>query len=457
MVSFADLAAVPRAFRGRTLRELRADVGALPVDAGHEILALSDGRPVWTLDPAGAGRSRSVLAPAELPDGARLRDALAPGRFLALLPLVEFVRRITAPLAWTAPPAQACFILDDPNLHHTRYGYVRYAELAEDAERNDYHVAMALIPLDAFYASTAACDIFRRRARRLSLLVHGNDHIRGELGRDLSAGAYDSLLAQSLRRVSRFERRRGLRVARVMAPPHGACSDGALGALDRAGFDGVSSTNAYSWIARTREAALAGWEEGGFAAGCLGALPRIHLDGAADDAVFRSYLDQPLILYGHHDDLKTGPDRLAELARQVHGLGPVSWEGLDAIVERRVETRVDGSTLAVRPLARRARVEVQPGIDEVEVQLHPSLASVECAAVVCVGPAGIVTRVPEDGRARFDARGAGSLELRLVSSAALDPELVSPSRLRLWPVARRVMTYTRDQATPLMKPASRQR
>jgi hypothetical protein len=340
-------------------------------------------------------------------------------------------------------------VLDDPNLIRSRYGFVRYAELASDAERNDYHVAMALIPLDAWYSSSGASKIFRQHAHRLSLLVHGNDHVRAELGRDYNENDIDALLSEALRRVQRLEHRTGIRVARVMAPPHGRCSAAALGGLDRTGFDAICSTLAYGWSGATPD--LAGWEPGGFAVGCVGALPRAPLSVARDDLSFRAYLNQPLILYGHHEDLAGGDGLLSEIATDIHRLGAVRFGGMDAIVESRTETRLEGSLFRIRLLARRARLVVPAEAEEIEVELHPSLDPGGCRAVTCAEEGGAAETLPVDGApVRFASVDGRSVELRLISRAARDVESMSPPRRRIWPTARRIITYSRDQALPLV-------
>ena len=72
-------------------------------------------------------------------------------------------------------------LFDDPNLRWRSYGFINYGELLEHADAHGYHVAMAMIPLDAGRPNRAAAALFRERRDRLSLVFHGNDHIKGEL------------------------------------------------------------------------------------------------------------------------------------------------------------------------------------------------------------------------------------------------------------------------------------
>ena len=194
--------------------------------SGH-MLGSRSGRPVWTL----RGRTETAaLEPSDLGEEEVLRDRFDGGACLSLLPLVHFLRRVVQPNP-TSPAIRATFLFDDPNLHWPSYGYVKYAGLVRDAEEHGYHAAMAMIPADAWFAHPRAVKLFRSRRDRLSLLVHGNNHVR----RELAAPGSELIpaLAQARRRVAAFERRSGVRVARVMAPPHGACGEQAMAALLR--------------------------------------------------------------------------------------------------------------------------------------------------------------------------------------------------------------------------------
>ena len=52
-------------------------------------------------------------------------------------------------------------------------------------------------------------------------------------------------------------------------------------------------------------------------------LLRYHIRQDRDELPFRAFLGQPLIVYGHHDDLAKGPAILAETAAFIRDLGPV--------------------------------------------------------------------------------------------------------------------------------------
>jgi hypothetical protein len=422
-VSFGTSTVLDARLRGRTLEDAQA--GGVEAAAEGEVLAACGRTPVWTVND---GVQSVSLAPPEPAAGERLRDLLRPGRFLSLLPLLHFLREVTAESAWTPPPLRACFLFDDPNLHRPTYGYVRFAELAHDAAVHGYHAAMATIPLDTVFASRDAVRVFRNAPERLSLLVHGNDHVKRELGRlDDDAGA-EAVVAQALRRVRRFERRYGVRVSRVMAPPHGACSPTAMRALARLGFDALCMSDAYQGRERPL---LSGWEPGELVSGGLPLLSRYHLGQPREDLVFRGLLDQPVVLYGHHEDLAHGLGPLHEAADQLRRLGDIAWMSTEEIAATQFSSRREGEILRIRAYSRRLRVTVPEGVEQLVVEV-PEGAALEPGGPLPVAPGSTVT-------------------IALAGPPALEADAVLPPPRRIAPVARRVLTEGRDRLRPVLR------
>ena len=429
---------VPRPFRGRVLGDSQA--APLPSDIAERctsVLANDDGsRPVW----ASAEARLEVAAPAprELDLQETLRSRFSPGRFIDLLPLLSFVSRHAQSYA---PPVQtAAFVLDDPNLHAMRYGFVHFDQLAREAQRDGYHVAFATIPLDLWWANRKAVRLFRERSDRLSLLMHGNDHTFCELDHKQTEPQRTAMLAQALGRVDRFERRYQIPVARVMAPPHGACSRESAETMFRLGFDALCISRTHPWardglendvLAGSRPVHLVGSE--------FPLLLRHHLQRDRDDLIFRAFLGQPLVVYGHQSDLADGPAILRETASFIANLGPVDWLSLDRIARSRFSTRGVGSCLVVRPQTRRVDVQLDGVYDQVSVELPPS------------GPTGTIT-VVSNGRS-FTGPGphpvTGDLSIAVRQGPGVEPRVVARNSTSAWPLIRRALTETRDRLAPI--------
>jgi hypothetical protein len=452
-----------RPLRDRTLADAHVD-GVRGLDpAGAEVLATGSQGPLWTR--AGALR-RAAAAPLELGPEESLRERLATGRCAALLPLVHLLREVTDEIRWRAPAACAALVLDDPNLHWPSYGFLDLRELVRHAGSHGYHLALATIPLDVRFAHPEVVGLLRRHAAVLSLLVHGNDHTRGELGRPVGEREAIVLAAQALRRVEAFEARAGIPVSRVMAPPHERCSHATVRGLLRCGFDAISMTRPYpwrtadpgSWLAHPGAAgALAGWRPADVVAGGLPVLLRHPLlERDPTELALRAFLGQPLILYGHHGDLSDGLDLLREAAEEVDAVARPRWSSLAEIAAASVETRREGTLLRVRLLARRARVEIPPGVEAVAVEPPPDHDE-PAEEVVLVG--GEPRSFGSEGgpAAPIDARHSGAVDIVLTRRDAVEPRAVHAPRLRPLTLARRVAGEGRDRALPLVERTRRTR
>ena len=335
------------------------------------VLATIDGAPAWVLagDRGGSGPQQLVsVAPLELEDGESLRERLAPGRCLAMLALVSFLQDLTRDLRPAARAPMAAFVLDDPNLHWSSYGYLRYRELARHALEHGYHMVIAMTPLDGWFARRSAVQTFKEHPAQLSICVHGNDHLGPELGRIVTDRQGFVLARHALARAAAFERRTGIPYERVMVPPHEQLSEPAARGLRAGGFEGVCVSRPYPWISPDRpgpaaalgagppeRGALTGWASREIVAGGLPSLPRTGFNAPPEDLVLRAFLGQPLILYAHHDLLEHGLDVLADATATINALGDVHWSSL-ARIARNGDPHPKQTHLPVPYVAPRPRV-----------------------------------------------------------------------------------------------------
>jgi len=447
VVSFAAETSLDRRLRGQELPEHHLD-GATPLERGQgaEVLASVAGAPVWVRE----GRLDVVaVAAAELGEAEPLRDRLGRERSLALLPLIELLRDVTAANAWQAPPPRAAFLLDDPNLHWPTYGFLSLPRLSRHVAEHGYHLSLAMVPLDARVAHPRAARLLREQDG-ISLCVHGNDHFGGELGRVREQGEALALAAQALRRVAAFEQRTGVPVSRVIVPPHEECSEAMAAALARTGFAAITMTRPFPWLsppprhwltAADEGRALAGWQP---ADATASGLPILLRHPFADplfspaEIALRAYLDQPLILYGHHDDLADGLDVLAERSATVNRLGPVRWGSLESLAAANVRWRLEGDLLRLRPYSRRATIEIPAGAERAVVEPPWNAAGEQVRTPSGAVPAG----------EPFEVSGPGPLDLCLERPDAVAAENVPAPPRRLRPVVRRLAGETRDRVAP---------
>jgi hypothetical protein len=430
---------VDRRLRGIALQGHVA-AGALAQTEGETVLAATPTGAAWSVR---AEQHRVSAALPELSPRAVLRHLLVSPHVLAIIALVHFIRRVAASCGWQPPAVKATMLFDDPNLRRPNYGFIDYAALVEHADEHDYHAAMAMIPLDVAGPHRATVELFRRRRDRLSLVVHGNNHVKHELSAPVARGDELSLAAQAIRRVTRFERRTRLRVDRVMTPPHGMCSPAMARALGIVGFDALCSLHPLPWREDSPvERVLAGWEAAEFAGPCA-VLPRMPLFASAANIALHAFLDHPVVLYGHHEDLAAGLEPLALAAERVNAVGGVQWAPMEDIVLGNRALRVAGDAAVVRPFSGRMRVALP--------------AAVRTLAVIA----------PRDGAACFEGWSVGGgelrpfgdslpcdgagreLELRLRPVGEIDPAAVPAPPFSPWPLVRRAATELRDRTLPL--------
>ncbi len=427
--------------------EVRVGVALLP---GDRALATVGGIPVWVVSDSGRTHRVSVALPSLAERGSALGHHLRPGRFMGLVPLVHFLRSITAATGWQPPELRASIIIDDPSFTSMSYGWLRLGDLVAEGRRNRFHVSIATVPLDARLTRRGPASLARANQDVLSVSVHGNDHLRLELGRPLTADRYQALLDQALRRMDRAAARSGLPYDRVQVPPHNLCSAEAVGAMARLDYEAVAVTARF-WdrVEHGDPVLTGGWGPADITPDGLPVLLRTHLRDTRDALWLRAFLGAPLILYGHHDDTVDRCAALSRAADDVNSLGPVAWLSLAEIARTNVETRRFGDVMQVRPWSRRVRMDVPPDTPWLQVSLprgHPA-----------AGPGWMMVDgqpVEVEGGALNPATAPRPAHPGPVEILVRDPrhrgngEPAGP-RTPPWSVARRVLVQARDRSRPL--------
>jgi hypothetical protein len=347
------------------------------------------------------------------------------------------------------------YVIDDPNLRWPTYGYMDYAEIAYSARQYGYHLSVAMVPLDGRLFHRGAVQLFQEHASHLSLCTHGNDHLRDELSRPRSFAEGTLPAAQAIQRSLAFERRTGLEVDRVMVAPHEALGEAATQALLACGFEAFCSTRPYpwldfghdlSWLSRPSEAGpLIGWHPMQLVGDGLPALLRLDFDHPREELVYRAFLGQPLIMYGHDDLLRGGTAQLEEAATELAQLGDIRWQSLGSIAQSSYLHRRNGSTMEVRMFGRRIRLAVPDGVTDVLVDAGALRRSATRMSIVGARSE-FVSRDPMVMRLEVD--GPTEVELRL--EPQLDPLSVDVPLPSVKSIIRRIASESRDRARSML-------
>ena len=349
-------------------------------------------------------------------------------------------------------------MFDDPNLHWRTYGFMDLSKLARHARDFSYHVALATVPLDAWYANRSVTELVKQNSGGLSLCMHGNNHTRVELGTPPEGVTLTRLLAQGLQRISRFERRTGVPVARVMVPPHGAFRTSVAAPMLNLGYEAVCVSRA-SLTAWNQEKT---WDPafGHAPAELINGLPVIprQVLGREHAGSYRLavFLGQPIIPHGHHQDCAGGLGLLEEVVTAIHELGQVTWMDTTAISRSNYLTRREGRRLTVKMLSRRVAVAVPGWATEIAVE-RPWVGGDDDGReeILFVRQRGKDCFAGNFGRLSpaLPLRFPEAVELASPAPAAWDFRRVQPPGLELWTVARRLLAETRDRLLPLLSAA----
>jgi hypothetical protein len=440
--------------RNRTLRHAAIlNFPMLPQNLHGEALAYLDGQPVWieARKNGCVGQIVSIPLP-DLRSGGQPFDYLHSSNFMQLLPLLQFLRKESEEIGWKHPPIRACFILDDPNLRRPSYGLLNYRELIEQAQKHDFHVALATIPLDVSGTHSNTVNLIKRNSQHVSLLIHGNDHTQAELGRSRSRERHLAILAQSLSRIEWLEKTTGLRVDRVMVPPHHAFCDEVAPLLLALGFEGVavSMIALRHWNPKKANSPIFGLQMTEMTTDGFPLMRRFNLSAACEgDVVISAMLGAPIVFGGHHDCAARGLDLLSDCTATVNSLGDVQWCSVERMLRSNYLSRQENCRLWIRPYSCRLELRVPERVSSmvivgphgVDLQKAGTFRLIRKSDVVAARRAVLV-----HADTPFDVVPGEAVELISSNLRTIDYHQVEMPRPSAWALVRRLLCEARDRA-----------
>jgi hypothetical protein len=443
--------------RNRTLRH--AAFSNVPVlqDPGGEVLAYFDRLPVWVETRKNGCVGQMVSSP--LPDlrpGEQPLDYLNGSNFMQLLPLLQFLVKETEEIGWRHAPLRACFTLDDPNLRSPSYGFLNYRELIEQAQKHHFHVALATIPVDVSSTHSNTVRLIKRNSQCVSLLIHGNNHTRAELGWSRPRERSLAILSQSLSRIEWLEKTTALRVDRVMVPPHDALSDKIAPFLLALGFEGaaVAMTALRDWNPEMVNRPTFGLRMAEMTSDGFPVLGRIELSAACEgDAVISATLGAPIIFGGHHECAAGGLDLLSDCAATVNSLGDVQWCSLETILRSNYRSRQENRRLWIQPYSCRLELRVPEGVSSMMI-IGPHCVDLQKAgAFRLIRKSDVVAgrrTVLVHANTPFDVVPGEAVELISSNLGTIDHRHIKMARPSAWALVRRFLCEARDRGRPFL-------
>lgn len=456
-IRFGDTNVIPPLLRKRYLKEHRASpyVAEVRPTFGDIVVASHDTTPVWICHPeaAGAGALHVVALPLPiLGPSCALHQYFNRDQFLGALPLLHFVRELTKAVDWSPPSLRACLVLDDVNLRRDTYGCIDFRALAQSAHSRQYHASVALIPLDASRVGYETAAMFRTHAECLSILIHGNNHINFELAREYTPAQQTAILAEARRRMLRLTDRMQLPVCTVAEPPYGVLRSSFLPALIALGYEAAVCTIRHylNYNPAAADSLTFGMRAAESLPGGLAMIPRIPATAGWDtDAVLAGFLDQPIVIAGHHFDADDNLRYIEQVVDYVNGLGAVAWRNPSAIASSQYAFQRNGSTLQVRAYTRRLVLRIPEGVEAVVLE-RPWLAEGDVEAVHWKGSDGTAATLM-CGRITEPLPAAGhTLTIASPPRHAVDPMGVRAPTATPWPTVRRTLAEARDRLYPYL-------
>ncbi len=449
-VTFTDYLDVPIPFRGRTVKtKVIENTHFLLLHQNEKVIAKNHKNPIWTISDTGMVKHyRSSLFFPKIISNGNFSDVFNGESFLEILPLIHFLREVCKTALYKTPTFRATFIIDDPNLHWPRYGFVDYRELAVHAKRENYHVSFATIPIDTWFTHTATAELFIKNSKWLSLSVHGNNHAKVELARKYTQSERISLLKQAHQRMKRLEEKTNLSVCRVIVPPHGACSEEMLADIIKCGFESacisVGSLREYnkekSWTRKL------GYFPSEVVAGCP-VLPRSGLTGNIENTLLiAGYLGRPLILRGHHYDLKNGIEVIDKIAKFVNEMGNVLWMNLTNISRSNYLWRMEGGACRVKPLGNKIVIKLPSYATDVIIE---ELNDMNEGAWRMFSADGFSCKIKTGVQFRLPDSIGSEIFIEQAELPERDLPMLRVKTTSAWLIIRRLLTEARDRLSLL--------
>jgi hypothetical protein len=460
-VRFGMSSSLDITLRGQTMTETGTGeaVPLLPVETGDEVLASRGGQPIWISHVMGSSRCQFVaVPPPALALGELLFKHLGGKRFLGLLPLINFLRRIVQDIDWQDAPVQTCFVFDDPSLYWPSYGFVDYRLLAELAANQGLFVSVATIPLDTWWINRRVAATFRSSSPHLSVIIHGNNHTNHEMLGERGGEDHLRVAAQAIRRIERLERH-GLCGFKIMEAPHGAIAHDMMGHLMSLGYEAVLCTTELLVHHNPDVAwpATLGMDRAEFLGGGMPTISRVKMKaGWKNEVILSAFLRKPFVIAGHHWDAADRFLLLKEIAGLINGLRPVAWSSPLDIVRGNYKRLQRGSELRIKMYARTIRVSVPEGVTQLFV--HRPWLQLDAQTEMLVLNHSNTEIFRETGSSIMGPITVNSgevIEIHSLPGQPVDFRTVRTPRADGWPFFRKLLMELRDRSGPMRYRASR--
>lgn len=257
--------------------------------------------------------------------------------FASIAVPMMFLRYAGGDKVWHSPGDYANLTIDDLWLREP-YGHVNYKELLQQTQQHNFHATIAFIPWNFDRSQPAVVSLFRANPDRLSVSVHGNNHIHQEFGpfQDHPLKNQKQDIEQGLARMERFKQLTGIPYDAVMVFPHSISPQATFAALKNANF--LATANSLNVPS---DAVAPDGAEFALRTATLNfaTFPSLRRYSAENDIprpqlAIDAFLGNPMLFYVHESFFASGIDAFNRTADTVNQIQPdTQWRGLGDIVQ----------------------------------------------------------------------------------------------------------------------------
>jgi hypothetical protein len=174
----------------------------------------------------------------------------------------------------------------------------------------------------------------------------------------------------------------------------------------------------------------------------MSVFPRTPFELERSDLPFQAWLGRPLVLYGHHGDMRDGAEPLRAAAETARSLG-ARFARPEDIAWRAWRLACDGPRAVAQMWGSCARIGLASSVEELAVLPHPEDSGARFDVRDEEGAVGTLTAGDT-----LVVRPSSHVTLTRVAEAPFDPFYVDAGPANAWPVIRRLLVQARDRSAP---------
>ena len=329
----------------------------------------------WVFGKSGNNYISTVGLP-EISENYVLLDEFCDFRFMSLLPIFFFLSECLGIQQFKPVRLRACCIVDDANLRMPRYGYMKYADIVDSAQLNNYHLAIGMVTIDYKKIGQKALNIFQKNNNYLSVLMHGKNHLREEMCVSRPKQERMVMLEQALWRMNNFINKTDLKLTRTMVFPHDRASKKTLSFIRKSGFQAVFKQYAFPDDPKSRYRTIHPLFEMFPSENTIEGLPIINRHSLEahysyhnwyHKILFHAWLGKPIIPWTHHYFFKNGLGELEKKIAYINKHISPKWTDIYGIVKGNYTIAHRNNHVYINLYSNTLNIDVPDNISEIIV------------------------------------------------------------------------------------------